>query len=182
MFFKYVLGIDPSGEFTKGKGTTGWCLIDEACNILEHGSIYSRDHSSAEDYWIAVLKKIKEIHKNYKNNVHTVIEDYIIYPNMLEAHALNRAETCRLLGCIQSYLYSEGRSFKLQQASRVKHRWTNPILVKKGILRKDIKMNGHEIDALRHAVHQHYIERHIIKQQELKKKQKYVIKEFKSYE
>lgn len=182
MFFEYTLGIDPSGEYTQGKGTTGWCLIDSACNPIEFGSIYARDFNSAEAYWKSVFTKMEDIYKTYKGEVHTVIEDYIIYPSKLNEHSLNRVETCRLLGYLQVSLDSTGRSFKLQKASIVKSRWSDEILKRKGILRPEHKMNNHERDALRHAVHQHYVKRRIKKDYEKKQKQKRIKKEFKSYE
>ena len=32
--YKYTLGIDPSGAYKEGKGTTGWCLLNNKNNKL----------------------------------------------------------------------------------------------------------------------------------------------------
>ena len=51
---RYVLGIDPSGNFFEGKGTTGWCVFDIVKDkVVECGSLYASRAKSQEAYWWA---------------------------------------------------------------------------------------------------------------------------------
>ena len=46
-----ILAIDPSGNFTEGKGTTGWSLLDENMKILACGQILANNYKCKEAYW-----------------------------------------------------------------------------------------------------------------------------------
>ena len=37
--FKYILALDPSGNFSEGKGITGWCLMNDKGELIETGVI-----------------------------------------------------------------------------------------------------------------------------------------------
>ena len=40
-----ILALDPSGNFKEGKGTTGWCLLDENCKIQAWVYLYCMTRS-----------------------------------------------------------------------------------------------------------------------------------------
>lgn len=147
----YVLGIDPSGDYEVGKGTTGMCLLDTSFNVVEHGIIEAATYSSSEEYWKAHITKILEIYRKYPN-LDVVIEDYRLYANRAGAQINSRMATCRLIGILQLWLWDNKIPYALQMAGEVKTRWSDDILKHSGF--GDIQIfNKHSVDALRHAVH-----------------------------
>lgn len=165
----YVLGIDPSGAFHEGKGTTGWNLFD--CvnfKVLEVGTISAKDFSSRDDYWEAHIKLIRKYLKQYGFDVAVSIEDYILYRHCAESQINSTFETIQLLGVIKHYCWSNAVTCNLRSAVIAKQRWTIPILVHKTIIipcgsvlkasyicecRPDSILCDHEIDSIRHSIH-----------------------------
>ena len=51
MKYKYIIALDPSGNFEEGKGTTGCCLFSaEKKNIISTWSIRASKYKSKEEY------------------------------------------------------------------------------------------------------------------------------------
>ena len=161
---KIILALDPSGNFTEGKGTTGWCLLDqETMNILDASSISAKTFDSREAYWKANVELIKQYSEVYKDRLIVVIEDYILYANKASNQINSKLETSRLLGILQYICYDCKIHYTTQLAASVKNRWTNEILEHKGIINhipnkgystsSQVKLNRHSLDAVRHAVH-----------------------------
>ena len=161
--YKYTIGIDPSGAFKEGKGTTGWCVLDNKDNkLLEVGTITAKDYKTDHEYWEAHTQLIKQLQKRY-NNIAVSIEDYILYKNQAMAQVNSQLETVQLLGIIKQFCWSYAIDYYIRPAVAVKKRWADNILVYKNIL----KITGrhytvpktkqtvceHERDAIRHAVH-----------------------------
>lgn len=158
-----ILALDPSGNFDEGKGTTGWCIFDVAKNtIIETSTISAKDYDSPESYWqqhIAVIDAF--LHNNPKGYI--VMEDYLLYESKAGCQVNSRFETPQLIGVIKHHCYMRNYVLKLQRAVDVKNRWSNPILVHKGYIREHgrgyiapaakIKINRHQLDSIRHAVH-----------------------------
>lgn len=161
---RYILAIDPSGAFTEGKGTTGWCLRDAVKKTFLHcGVIKAVDFKLKEEYWDAHIALIAQFKRMYHKELKVMIEDYFIYANKIEAHINSRLETSKLIGIMQHTCWSEQISYTMQRASDVQSRWTDEILIHKNILEYRYKkyytpggtyaLCEHTRDAIRHAIH-----------------------------
>lgn len=156
---RFILAFDPSGNYNEGKGTTGWCLYDTETNrIAKFGAIKAVKYNSLMEYWNAHLKLIDDL-SGYAMTI--VIEDFLLYSNRAESQICSRFETPKLIGMLQYELYLRGIEVILQPAALVKKRWSDDILVYKGLITQqgycyyigDIKLSDHCRDAIRHALH-----------------------------
>lgn len=161
--YKYILALDPSGNFAEGKGTTGWVLLTHYEQLIGKGYISAKDYKCAEEYWDAHIELIKKYNKLYKNLI-IVIEDYILYKNRSKNQINSRFETCRLIGVIQHYCWRIHQDYSMQLAATVKDRWSDDILLHEKILirknhnlihkQSNLSLNlEHTRDAFRHAIH-----------------------------
>ena len=161
--YRYTLGIDPSGAFKEGSGTTGWCVLDNKTNkLLKVGTVAAKDYSTYHDYWDAHIKLIKQLNKKY-SNMAVSIEDYILYKNHAMSQVNSQLETVQLLGIIKHFCWSYAIDYYIRPAVAVKKRWADNILLYKGILimsGRHYTVPGtkqtvceHERDAIRHAIH-----------------------------
>ena len=164
MKYKYIIGIDPSGAFYEGKGTTGYSIYFAPENKFnEVGVIKASGHICAESYWHkhlafleAFLYSARGRRKNRSDNVILVIEDYLLYANKAESQIYSRMETSKLIGIIQHWCWTHDIPYCMQPAAHVKQRWADPILEHKGFIKKK---NGrydvceHTRDSMRHAIH-----------------------------
>ena len=157
------MGIDPSGAFKEGKGTTGWCVLDNRTNsILRVGTISAKDYNTEVEYWDAHIDKIKWVRRHYKS-LAISIEDYILYKSSAMSQVNSQLETVQLLGIIKHFCYFNNLKVFIRPAVAVKTRWSDNILMRKNIIRKvgarymlpDSKqiICEHERDSIRHAVH-----------------------------
>ena len=145
MYYKYILGIDPSGNFFEGKGTTGVCLYSAIQDrIIEAKSISAKNYKSWYNYWSAILNYIDKIVKTHKSLI------------------IVKMETPKLIGVLQYFCKTNDIPAVLQPAHLVKNRWANPILLHKKYIKmfknnlytpQDIMIDRHAVDAIRHAVH-----------------------------
>lgn len=161
--YRYTMGIDPSGAFREGKGTTGWCVIDNRSNkLLRVGTLCAKDFDTDIAYWQAHLDQIDWVKKHYKNLAISV-EDYILYKNYALSQVNSQLETVQLLGIIKLHCYNKSLEIFIRPAVAVKKRWSDEILLYKGIIEK-VKTHytvpdtnqiicEHERDAIRHAIH-----------------------------
>ena len=172
MSYKYILGIDPSGAFHEGNGTTGLCFFNSEDNRLVWGDmLQAKSFSSMEEYWDAHCNLIEDTLRFYgikPGNMVVVIEDYLLYADKAESQIYSRMETPKLIGVLQHYLWKHDCPYFMQAAARVIKRWSNDILVHGGYITKRGKsyytatavggdyLNKHMLDAVRHAVHYHY--------------------------
>lgn len=162
--YRYILALDPSGSFKEGKGITGWVLMDSDENLIERGYIPASDYSCPEEYWDAHLDVVMKYNRRYKNELIVVIEDYILYRDKSASQTNSQMETCRLLGVILWKCWRAKQPYTLQLASQVKHRWSDELLLREGIIYRDgrnLIHTGsnlslgliHTRDAFRHAQH-----------------------------
>lgn len=162
-----VIGVDPSGEFDKGKGTTGIAAVklneNDQPSIIVHGVVSASDYKTRMSYWEAVLDAVESLAKAYHVE-HIVIEDYILYANAAKAQINSGMETSKLIGMLMYYLgYGHKKNYKvyLNMAANVMNRWNNAVLEHEGVIdiegrrvkNKDGYINPHALDAIRHAVH-----------------------------
>lgn len=158
MKYEHILSLDPSGAFKEGKGTSGWVLFEQN-KPVDFAAIFATQHSTTFEYWRAHIGLIYNLHQQY--NIAVVAEDYLLYANEARAQINSRFETCQLLGVLKYYCAEHDIPIFMQRASDVKKRWSDHVLLAKGILVKSdnrLLLNGkptmeHIRDALRHGVH-----------------------------
>ena len=156
---RYVLALDPSGNFYEGKGTTGWCLFDQdSGKLAKFGYIYAERFTTQMDYWDAHISLIDSL-AGYHPDI--VMEDYLLYGNRATNQINSRLETPQLIGMIKYEAYKRGLKVAVQTALQVKTRWSDEILIHKGYIQKKgnrfyIGTTGipdHIKDSIRHALH-----------------------------
>ena len=156
---RYVLALDPSGSYKEGLGTTGWCLLDlKSMKIVKFGYISAASYSAQFPYWDAHISLIDSLAGFHPD---IVIEDYLLYGERAYAQINSRLETPQLLGIIKYETYKRGLFVYIQTALQVKIRWSDEILVRKGIIREEhgsyyigtTRLSSHVKDAIRHAYH-----------------------------
>ena len=156
---RFILAIDPSGNFKEGKGITGWCLLDTKTHkVAKFGYISAEMYRNQYAYWDAHITLIDSL-AGYAPAI--VVEDYLLYGNRATNQINSRFETPQLIGIIKYECYKRGIITYIQTAVSVKTRWNNKILVSKGYLKEkgrgyyigDVLVSDHIQDALRHAVH-----------------------------
>lgn len=162
---RYVLGIDPSGNFYEGKGITGWCVFDKVLDkVLECGSIKASLANSQLAYWYAHIELIRHVTKQYpEGSVAISMEDYVLYSNQAKAQINSAMETSQLIGVIKMRCWLYRLPLYMRTASQVKRRWADSILCHKNYIYqtgssyftecKTKVLCDHERDAIRHAVH-----------------------------
>lgn len=162
---RYVIGIDPSGAFNEGKGTTGIAVYDkQEDKFTDVLAVCAADCSSIEQYfwdnWIAIT----ELYNRYRLFGCVVsVEDFLVYATHAATFTNSRMETCQLLGFLKAMLYNTGIKYYMRPASAVKKRWANTILAHNGYIKMvgascfhplvDGPLATHMLDAMRHAVH-----------------------------
>lgn len=156
---RYVLALDPSGNFYEGKGTTGWCLFDQDSNkVAKFGYIYAENFKSQLEYWDAHIELIDSL-AGYHPDI--VLEDYLLYGNRATDQINSRLETPQLIGVIKYEAAKRGLSVSTQTAMQVKTRWSDKVLEHKGYIVKKSKRTyigttgipDHVTDSVRHALH-----------------------------
>lgn len=161
-----IVGVDPSGNFHEGKGTTGLITLRPGTNHIKFvNPITAKDFKSPEAYWQAHMVYFQKlIDDGY--NIKLVVEDYLLYENKAVAQSNSRMETSQLIGCIRLWCHLNQIPIKIQPASAVKTRWRNDILEHKLYIKKadkgrgwmanhhSVPINRHCLDAIRHAVHE----------------------------
>lgn len=160
---RYILGIDPSGAYNEGKGTTGFCILDyKTKEVVDSSELSAKPFSTAEAYWNAHMKYIQEVNDKYQGDLLLSIEDYILYGNKAMSQTNSSMETSQLIGILKMYCFTNNIRYTIRPAVRVKNRWTNDILERTGHIKKTggrwynkqgQRLNKHMIDAMRHALH-----------------------------
>ena len=155
-----IIALDPSGNFTEGKGTTGWC-VSNGDFIFAAGQVYAAEYRSQMEYWEAVLDIIRKNIQRESKSLTVVCEDYRLYASASEAQINSNLETPQLIGVIKFFCHTYGIPIVMQMASEVKNRWSNEVLLELGKIQKDgrayrigsIPLSNHSLDAVRHCLH-----------------------------
>lgn len=156
-----ILAIDPSGNFSEGKGTTGWALLVDG-ELTQVGEVRAIRYQKKEEYWEEIVKVILQCAR--KLNLTVICESYQLYHHKgqrAESQAHSVMETPQLIGVLSYICYSCKIPLFFQSAAQVKMRWKDEILVQKGFIQKKgpnyyfngQRINQHIRDAIRHAVH-----------------------------
>ena len=165
-----ILAIDPSGNFNEGKGISGWVLMEETNGkIIKFGAIDASTSIDMEEHWDKHIDLIMNMDKEYEDIV-VVIEDYMLQASKAMSQTNSRMETPKLIGVVQYFCWIKDIKLVMQTPVSVKRRWKDFLLSKKGYMEMEtrtsragisyaycsingFRVNGHVIDALRHAVH-----------------------------
>lgn len=163
-----VLSIDPAGEFSKGKGVTGYCYFEVKgikWKLLSKGIIKAADYSNVHEYWNAVVDL------TYEKLSHVIVEEYRLYNhrnakgenNYAYMQSMSLMETPRLIGVLCHSMYLRGVKFTMQMASVVGRKHKVEDMNKRGLFtykdtnkltyHKGFKLNDHERMAFRHFVY-----------------------------
>lgn len=162
---KYIIGIDPSGAFNEGKGTTGLAVLNATTNEIAYtGWIAAVNFPTLEAYFDAHIEWLADCVQRYQDVV-VSIEDYILYADHATAHTNTHLETSQLLGLIKWWCYKNNIVYTIRPAAAVKSRFTNNILKREGYVverrggklftkvRMSNNLSNHELDAIRHAAY-----------------------------
>lgn len=165
-YVRYVIGVDPSGAFHEGKGTTGLAVYDISNDrIVQVDTVAATEYACLEKYLLANLKAIMNLYNQYSKLGVTVvsIEDFLVYATHAASFTNSKMETCQLIGLLRCELYKQKIKFYMRPASSVKQRWAERILVAKGYITKRgasyywndraQPLATHERDAMKHAIH-----------------------------
>ena len=157
---RYVIGVDPSGNFKEGKGITGLAIYDrKEDKIVWVGDVKAVDYQTRPDYHWAVWDKVKELYNEWKDAVLSV-EDYVLYATKAKEQINSNLETPKLIGILEMMALKNSIPYYTRTASRAKPRWTEDILVAKGYIERSgrgYKWRGqnlmtHHRDAMKHAI------------------------------
>ena len=148
-----IIAIDPSGNFNEGKGTTGWAEYYNG-KLIAVGQIRALDYKTRENYWQAHLTLL-EAH----NPDICVVENYRLFASAKDAQVNSELETPMLIGVINMYCATRQIHYR-SQGAHIKSRFTNNILLRKGIVSQDtqkryyavgVPISKHILDAIRHG-------------------------------
>ena len=162
---KYIIGLDPSGAFNEGKGTTGLAVLNADDNAIVYtGWIAAVNFPTLEAYFDAHIEWLTGCVRRYQDIV-VSIEDYILYADHAVAHTNTHLETSQLLGLIKWWCYKNNVPYTIRPAAAVKTRFSNNILMREGYIlelaggklytkfRMNKYLSNHELDAIRHAAY-----------------------------
>lgn len=158
MNFKQVIAIDPSGNFTNGKGGTGLLSIakdKDGNHSMEDKTIWAKNFTTRKDYYNTILKAIDDLVIDNENAL-IVIEDFRLQSGKAEVQTNQAMETSELIGVLENNLDTMNIKYKRQQNS-IKARWNNDIIMDNYLNTLGLNMyklsSRHAKDALRHALH-----------------------------
>lgn len=135
--------------------------------VVEFGEILAKDYPTREEYWFTIGQKIVEIFDWYPKT-ELVMEDFRLYGHKALQQTNSQLETPRLIGYLEMNCFKYDIYINFQMASRVKNRWNEDILVRKGYLTEkphgktvrymlnDTIINDHIRDALKHGLHYYH--------------------------
>lgn len=156
-----ILAIDVSGNFKEGKGTSGFCFLENG-EPQELFELKATSYRSAEHYWYDHTATIMKYYEKGLDAV--VIEGYRLYNHRgmsATSQANSELETVQLIGVLKHFCWEKDIHLAVQYASEVKSRWKESVLVALGHLGyrnnryffKGEVTNDHKRDALKHALH-----------------------------
>lgn len=170
---KLIIGIDPSGNFEEGKGTTGIGYIRADDSEVKLIDVDARNYKSQLEYWTVIIASLKGF-LTIDSDCVVVLEDYLLYGSKANQQINSRLETPQLIGVIKYICHKNNVPVVLQRAVDVKKRWADHILEHEGYIHRvsattsyehchgksgyaltgsDKRLSSHSLDTLRHMVH-----------------------------
>jgi hypothetical protein len=136
-------------------GTTGACIMEDGV-ITKLTEVQARAYNSEVVYWAKHRNMIEYYYPDY-----VVVEGFKLYGHKALDQTNSELPTSQLIGIIKMVCYDLKIPLTIQFASEVKTRWSEDVLVAKGILElknglylwNGQRTNAHKRDALRHALH-----------------------------
>lgn len=151
-----IISLDPSGNYGReGMGTTGMCYVENG-EIVQLGEVKASDFKTEQAYWFAHWVLLEQELPDY-----VVMEGFKLYGSKKNEQVNSELQTPQLIGIVKMFCYQWDIPLTIQFASDVKTRWSDDVLVHKGILtEKGNKLywnnevtNTHKRDSIRHALH-----------------------------
>jgi hypothetical protein len=154
-----ILAWDPSGNFTEGKGTSGYAISLDGNQAHKLGDIKASDYKTRQEYWFAHKELIEKQFPDY-----VVIESYRLFGHKSKEQIGSSLETPQLIGYLEMVCYEMNIPVFLQDPS-TKSRHADDVLVKSGVIERKGSMthpkyyyrgeltNLHQRDALRHELY-----------------------------
>jgi RNase H-fold protein (predicted Holliday junction resolvase) len=150
-----VLSFDPSGNYTEGKGTTGYAI--SLGDNLPHklGDIKATDFNSKWSYWNEHENLIRQVEPDV-----IVIESYRLFGHKAKEQTGSSLETPQLIGYLEMVAWKLHTPVAFQDPS-TKQRHADDVLVTLGVIEKKGNKfyykgeltNLHQRDALRHGLY-----------------------------
>ena len=156
-----TLAIDPSGNYTEGKGHTGIAGIkDSDWSTVFTKSVNAVDYDSRFEYWTAVKKVIQDYILE-KTSIQVVIESYVVRANGFTTGKM--PETAMLIGVLLYFCEMYDVPVYFQNPSQAKTRFKDELLTtylpqmkvsdKNRYFLGTKLTNDHERDALKHLLY-----------------------------
>jgi hypothetical protein len=150
-----ILAWDPSGNFTEGKGTSGYAISLDGNAAHKLGDIKASDYKTRQEYWFAHKELIEKQFPDY-----VVIESYRLFGHKSKEQIGSSLETPQMIGYLEMVCYELNIPTFLQDPS-TKSRHADDVLVKSGVIEKKGNKhyyrgeltNLHQRDALRHELY-----------------------------
>lgn len=150
-----VLSFDPSGNFSEGKGTSGYAISTDWNLPHRLGDIHAGDYKTKLDYWYAHEKLIESVNPDF-----IVIESYRLFGHKAKEQSGSSLETAQIIGYLEMVCFKLNKPVFLQDPS-TKTRFKDDILLKVGLIEKRGNKyfykgeltNMHKRDALRHNLY-----------------------------
>ena len=168
-----ILGLDPSGTYKYGSGTTGYSVVSTHLNkikIIEMETIRAKNFLTKEEYYKAHIELIKK----HKPNL-IICENFILYAHSMRALSNQEMETSELIGYLEGKANEMNIEFIRQNAQLIKGLLTTKPDVFKNMVSEssgnkdlDYKINksgsllwtfkekrvvSHSLDSLRHVIY-----------------------------
>lgn len=151
-----VLCFDPSGNFSEGKGTTGYAVFEND-ELVTFGDVAAKDFETREEYWSWITKVIYDVQPTL-----CIIEDYHLFEFKSKQQSWSALETPQLIGYMRMFCYNHDIPYRFQ-SPKDKVRVNDDQLVKLGIIEKrgnryycsGKSTNLHQRDAIRHGIFYH---------------------------
>ena len=164
---RYVIGVDPSGNFNEGKGHTGIAIYDTVEDrIVDIDMTYAGDYDTWLAFFAATWQKILWYLEHFSNvdgydNPVMSIENYVLYGHKMHEQTNSELETARAVGYLIMKAFEAGYHVYMRRAVDVKSRWSEDVLVRLGYIQErsgKYYFNGkstatHHRDAMKHAIH-----------------------------
>lgn len=157
---RYIVGVDPSGNFNEGKGHTGLAVYDiQEDKIDAIGCTYAGNYDTWMEYFKDTVYAIWAFCCAYKT-YYVSIEDYILYAHKSKEQTNSQLETPRIIGYILMELWKRGAQVYMRPAVQAKTRWKEDVLVSYGYIEQrgksyywnDQLLLQHHMDAMKHAI------------------------------
>lgn len=163
--YRYILGVDPSGNWHEGRGITGFALYDsEEDKILWVDDLKAKDFPTDVAYWYEHFKYIKAKAAEYEDLL-VSIEDYILYSGARQvAQTWSHLETPQLIGFLKVVLWFANIPYVFRTASVAKRMYPEEKLVRLGYISSKLRGKStwyflgdkplltHHRDAIKHAI------------------------------